>query len=99
MRWSRASVAATLATATLVAGVVAAAAETNRSQWPEGVGVPAVEVDGSRTFSIDPGDDVTFLPGVARPGDVIVCEGIGVIKISRPSAKGPSGLELSLDQS
>lgn len=80
--------ATALAGAALAAAVVAGATEPNRSQWPAGVGIPAVETDGTRTFSVDPGDEVRFLPGVVRPGDVIVCEGKGVVTI------GPRGTEV-----
>jgi hypothetical protein len=85
---SRRVAAAGLAAAALAAAVVAGAIEPNLSQWPAGVGVPAVEADGTRTFSIDPGDQVRFLPGVARPGDVVVCEGKGVVTL------GPRGTEV-----
>lgn len=81
--------AAALAAAALVSATVAGAIEPDRSQWPVGVGLPAVEADGTRTFSIDPGDEVRFLPGVARPGDVIVCEGKGVVTV------GPRGTEVA----
>jgi hypothetical protein len=85
---SRRVLAAGVAAAALAAAVVAGGVEPNRSQWPAGVGVPSVQADGTRTFSIDPGDEVRFLPGVARPGDVIVCEGKGVVTI------GPRGTEV-----
>jgi hypothetical protein len=97
---SRRVLAAGLAAAALAAAVVAGAIEPDRSQWPVGVGVPAVEADGTRTFSIDPGDDVSFLPGVARPGDVIVCEGAGVVTIGTRGTEvvGPAGVEASNDR-
>lgn len=90
-------VAAGVALGVLVAAVIAAAIEPNRSQWPAGVGVPAVEPDGTRTFSIDLGDDVTFPSGAARPGDVIVCEGVGAVTVAPPgTADGSSaGIEAS----
>jgi hypothetical protein len=89
-----------LAVAALVVAIVAAAVEPNRSQWPAGVGLPAVEPDGTRTFSIHPGDDVILRPGAARPGDVIVCEGKGDVTVAPPgSAVGsPSGIEASTDR-
>lgn len=89
--------AAGVAVSALVAAVIGAAIEPNRSQWPAGVGVPAVEPDGTRTFSIDPGDDVTFPPGAARPGDVIVCEGVGGVTVAPPrTAVGSfAGIEAS----
>lgn len=89
--------AASVAVGVLVAAVIGAAIEPNRSQWPAGVGVPAVEPDGTRTFSIDLGDDVTFPPGAARPGDVIVCEGVGAVTVAPPgTAVGSSaGIESS----
>jgi hypothetical protein len=89
-----------LAAAALAAAVVAGAVEPNRSQWPAGVGVPAVEADGTRTFSIDPGDEVRFPPGVARPGDVIVCEGTGVATIGHrgTGVVDPAGVAASNDR-
>ena len=96
---SRRALAAGLAAAALAAAVVAGAIEPNLSQWPAGVDVPAVEADGTRTFSIDPGDQVRFLPGVARPGDVIVCEGKGVVTVGPrgTEAHDPAGVETSTD--
>lgn len=96
---NRRVVAAGLAAAALALSVVAGAIEPNRAQWPAGVGVPAVEADGTRTFSIDPGDRVRFLPGVARPGDVIVCEGKGVVTIGArgTEAHDPAGVDALTD--
>lgn len=96
---SRRALAAGLAAAALAAAVVAGVVEPNRSQWPAGVGVPAVEADGTRTFSIEPGDEVTFLPSVARPGDVVVCEGKGVVTIGARGTEvlDPAGVAASTD--
>lgn len=97
---SRRVAALALVGAVLAAAVVAGAIEPNRSQWPAGVGIPAVEADGTRTFSIDPVDEVRFLPGVARQGDVIVCEGTGVVTIGSRGTEvvDPAGVTASNDR-
>lgn len=93
------SVAAGLAGAALVGALVAAVVEPNRSPWPPGVDLPAVEADGTRTFSINPGQDVTFPPGAARPADVVVCEGRGSVTVGPPESEAvdPSGIVAESD--
>jgi hypothetical protein len=99
MRWTRPGVAAALAGITLMAAVVGAAVEDAPTPWPVGFDLPAIEADGTRTFSISPGDEVTFPPGIARPGDVIVCEGKGDITVGPPDAGvgSSAGIEASTD--
>jgi hypothetical protein len=50
-----------------------------------------------KTFTISNGDSVTYKPGVARPGDKIVCVGGGGVVIGKPGTgsgsfgTGPGG--------
>lgn len=50
-----------------------------------------------KTFTISNGDSVTYKPGVARPGDKIVCLGGGGVVIGKPGTgvwslgTGPGG--------
>jgi hypothetical protein len=50
-----------------------------------------------KTFTISNGDSVTYKPGVARPGDKIVCVGGGAVVIGKPGTgsgsfgTGPGG--------
>ncbi len=99
MRWTRPGWGAALAGATLIAAAVAAGVEDAPSPWPVGLDLPAVEADGTRTFSIDRGDEVTFPPGIARLDDVIVCEGKGGVTVGPPDTgvESSAGVDASMD--
>jgi len=83
-----------------MAAAVGAAVEDAPTPWPAGLDLPAIEADGTRTFSIDPGDELTFPPGIARPGDVIVCEGRGGVTVGPPGVEigDPARLRASTDR-
>jgi len=66
----------------------------------ESPGERSLEPPGQRspkTFTISNGNSVTYKPGVARPGDKIVCVAGGAVTVGKPGtgvgafATGPGG--------